>query len=217
MPQDPQPVSGRDHAHPQPEEFVGDEYRASELKAREITATSDKSFEFRSVDVVKRTPEEHERDFVLQKVQPALLGLMDGSVSTLAPLFAAAGLTHTSHDAFFVGLAASVGAGISMGLAEALSDDGEITGRGNPWLRGIITGLATAVGGMLHTLPFLISQLSVALHLAYIVVVFELITIAFIRYRFMKTPLAKTVGQVIVGGGIVFGIGIWLGHIGAGG
>src|ERR1700737_5327625 len=91
--------------------------------------------------------------FVLQKVQPALLGLMDGSVSTLAPLFAAAGLTHSSHKAFFVGLAASVGAGISMGLAEALSDDGKVTGRGGPIMRGSITGLATIVGGMLHTLP----------------------------------------------------------------
>ncbi len=155
-------------------------------------------------------------DFVLQKVQPALLGLMDGSVSTLAPLFAAAGLTHSSHKAFFVGLAASVGAGISMGLSEALSDDGTVTGRGNPWARGLITGVATTIGGMLHTLPFLIIALSVALHMAYGVVVFELIAIAYIRYHFMKTPLAKTVGQVIIGGGIVFAIGLWLGRIGAG-
>src|SRR3984893_9813059 len=111
--------------------------------------------------------------FVLQKVQPALLGLMDGSVSTLAPLFATAGLTHESRKAFLVGLAASVGAGISMGLAEALSDDGSVTGRGHPVRRGLITGLATAVGGMLHTLPFLIPQLSTALHVAYVVVVIE--------------------------------------------
>ena len=101
-----------------------------------------------------------EAQFVLQKVQPALLGLMDGSVSTLAPLFAAAGLTHSSHRAFFVGLAASVGAGISMGLSEALSDDGEVTGRGKPLMRGMITGLATTLGGMLHTLPFLIATLA---------------------------------------------------------
>ncbi len=157
--------------------------------------------------------------FVLQKVQPALLGLMDGSVSTLAPLFAAAGLTHNLANAtsyaFFVGLAASVGAGISMGLAEALSDDGVVTGRGTPLLRGAITGLATVIGGMLHTFPFLIPNLRLALHLAYIVVVVELIAIAYIRYRFMKTPLAKTVAQVIVGGGIVFAIGIWLGKLGA--
>lgn len=155
-------------------------------------------------------------DFVLQKVQPALLGLMDGSVSTLAPLFATAGLTHSPHKAFFVGLAASVGAGISMGLSEALSDDGVVTGRGNPWARGLITGLATTLGGMLHTLPFLLASLLLALHVAYGVVVVELLAIAYIRFHFMKTPLAQTVGQVIVGGGIVFAIGIWLGKIGAG-
>ena len=153
--------------------------------------------------------------FVLQKVQPALLGLMDGAVSTLAPLFAAAGLSGKPADAFFVGLAASLGAGISMGLAEALSDDGSMTGRGNPVLRGAITGVATAIGGMLHTLPFLLSSLQLALDIAYGVVVFELLAIAVIRYRFMKTPLLATIGQVIVGGGIVFAIGLWLGQIGA--
>jgi len=158
-----------------------------------------------------------EATFVLQKVQPALLGLMDGSVSTLAPIFAAAGLTHSPRAAFFVGLAASLGAGISMGLAEALSDDGTVTGRGDPWRRGLITGGATTLGGMLHTLPFLISSLTLALHVAYAVVGAELLLIAYIRYRFMKTPLASTVFQVIVGGGIVFGIGIWLGKVGAGG
>ena len=154
--------------------------------------------------------------FVLQKVQPALLGLMDGSVSTLAPLFAAAGLTGDSYKAFYVGLAASVGAGISMGLAEALSDDGKVTGRGSPWVRGAITGVATILGGMLHTLPFLLPNLRVALHAAYAVVVIELLAIAFIRYKFMKTPLISTIMQVIVGGGIVFAIGIWLGQLGAG-
>ncbi|WP_375417731.1 VIT1/CCC1 transporter family protein [uncultured Hymenobacter sp.] len=156
-------------------------------------------------------------EFVLQKVQPALLGLMDGSVSTLAPLFATAGLTHSAHDAFFVGLAASVGAGVSMGLAEALSDDGTVTGRGNPWVRGLITGGATTLGGMLHTLPFLLTNLGLALKVAYAVVGIELLLIAYIRYRFMKTPLASTIFQVIVGGGIVFLIGLWLGRVGAGG
>ena len=141
---------------------------------------------------------------------------MDGSVSTLAPLFAAAGLTHDSHKAFYVGLAASVGAGISMGLAEALSDDGEVTGRGEPILRGVITGVGTTIGGMLHTLPFLIGVLAVALRIAYGVVVAELLSIAVIRYRFMKTPLWNTVVQVIVGGGIVFAVGMWLGNLGAG-
>src|SRR6201995_4724732 len=129
----------------------------------------------------------HSSKFVVQKVQPALLGLMDGSVSTLAPIFATAGLTHQPIKAFYVGLAASLGAGISMGLAEALSDDGKVTGRGNPIVRGAITAFATAIGGMLHTLPFLIGNLHTALHIAYMVVVFELIAIAFIRYKFMKT------------------------------
>ena len=153
--------------------------------------------------------------FVIQKVQPGLLGLMDGSVSTLAPIFATAGLTHQPIKAFYVGLAASLGAGISMGLAEALSDDGKVTGRGNPIIRGAITAVATALGGMLHTLPFLIANLQSALHLAYIVVICELLTIAFIRYRFMKTPLYATVLQVIVGGGIVFAVGLYLGNAGS--
>lgn len=152
--------------------------------------------------------------FVIQKVQPALLGLMDGSVSTLAPLFATAGLTGEPIKAFYVGLAASLGAGISMGLAEALSDDGLVTGRGNPIARGLITGLATAIGGMLHTLPFLLPNIKNALHLAYIVVVVELLAISFIRFRFMATPLPKTILQVVVGGAIVFVIGLWLGGIG---
>ena len=156
-----------------------------------------------------------EAQFVLQKVQPALLGLMDGSVSTLAPLFAAAVATGKPFYAFLIGLAASVGAGVSMGLAEALSDDGSVTGRGSPIGRGVITGAATAVGGMLHTLPFLIPHLGLALHVAYGVVVFELMMIAWIRFKFMKTPLAKTIVQVIVGGMIVFAIGIALGRLGA--
>ena len=158
-----------------------------------------------------------QKSFILQKVQPALLGLMDGAVSTLAPLFAAAGLSGNPSSAFFVGLAASLGAGISMGLAEALSDDGTMTGRGHPLLRGAITGVATAIGGMLHTFPFLLSNLQLALNIAYGVVVFELLAIAFIRYKFMQTGLLVTIGQVIVGGGIVFAIGIWLGRIGASG
>ena len=160
------------------------------------------------------TDKESAAQYVLQKVQPALLGLMDGSVSTLAPLFAAAGLTHQAHKAFFVGLAASVGAGISMGLAEALSDDGEVTGRGKPILRGAITGFATTLGGMLHTLPFLIQNLTAALHMAYAVVALELVLIALIRYKFMKSPLWSTILQVIIGGGIVFLIGVWLGTLG---
>jgi VIT1/CCC1 family predicted Fe2+/Mn2+ transporter len=158
-------------------------------------------------------PAEHA--FVLQKVQPALLGLMDGSVSTLAPLFATAGLTGRPLTAFYVGLAASVGAGISMGLAEALSDDGKVTGRGTPIGRGVITGVATVLGGMLHTFPFLCSNLTLALHLAYVIVIVELVAIAYIRCHFMKSPLLTTIVQVIVGGAIVFGVGMWLGKLGA--
>lgn len=156
-----------------------------------------------------------EHAFVLQKVQPALLGLMDGSVSTLAPIFAVAGLTGKSLDAFYVGLAASVGAGISMGLAEALSDDGKVSGRGGPVMRGTITGIATIVGGMLHTLPFLMTNLHVALWTAYAVVIIELFAIAWIRFRFMKSPLGPTIVQVVVGGGVVFAVGVWLGKLGA--
>lgn len=164
-----------------------------------------------AVSAVSQVMSPHDRDFVLQRVQPALLGLMDGSVSTLAPLFAAAGLTGRPLSAFYVGLAASVGAGISMGLAEALSDDGKVTGRGSPVSRGAITGLATTIGGMLHTLPFLITSLTVALHLAYAVVAIELAAIAYIRWHFMRSSLVSTVGQVIVGGSIVLAVGLWLG------
>jgi hypothetical protein len=158
----------------------------------------------------------YRKALVLQEIQPALLGLMDGSVSTLAPIFAAAGLTGRSLSAFFVGLAASLGAAISMGLSEALSDDGTVTGRGAPLRRGAITGVATGLGGMLHTFPFLISELGIALKLAYAVVVCELLAIAYIRYRFMSGRLFNTIIQVVIGGGIVFAIGVWLGRIGAG-
>lgn len=171
---------------------------------------------FFGINMKKLTAKEASAQYVLQKVQPALLGLMDGSVSTLAPLFATAGLTHQTHKAFFVGLAASLGAGISMGLAEALSDDGTVTGRGTPLSRGVITGFATALGGMLHTLPFLIDNLQTALHMAYVVVIIELFAIAYIRFRFMKSALWSTIFQVIVGGGIVFLLGIWLGTLGVG-
>jgi VIT1/CCC1 family predicted Fe2+/Mn2+ transporter len=157
---------------------------------------------------------EHSSEMVLQRVQPALLGLMDGSVSTLAPLFAAAELTQRPIAAFYVGAAASIGAGISMGLAEALSDDGVISGRGNPWSRGAITGLATTFGGMFHTLPFLLPNLKTALTLAYVVVVVELFAIAYIRRHYMKSPLGPTLIQVVVGGALVFAVGMLLGSAG---
>jgi rubrerythrin len=151
------------------------------------------------------------RLFVLQIVQPGLAGLMDGSVSTLAPLFAAAFATHKSWDAFLVGLAASVGAGISMGFAEALSDDGSLTGRGHPWVRGVICGLMTTAGGIGHTLPFLISDFRIATSAAGAVVAAELAAISFVRHRYMDTPFLAAAFQVMVGGALVFLAGILIG------
>src|SRR5919112_2419053 len=124
----------------------------------------------------------HSKDFVLKVVQPSLVGLMDGSVSTLAPLFATAFATGDSHITFLVGLAAAVGAAISMAFSEGLSDDGSLTGRGGPWLRGSITGFATFVGGIMHTLPFLLPDIGLALYLAFAVVGIELLVISYIRY-----------------------------------
>jgi rubrerythrin len=151
------------------------------------------------------------RLFMLQIVQPGLAGLMDGSVSTLAPLFAAAFATHKSWDAFLVGLAASVGAGISMGFAEALSDDGSLTGRGHPWVRGLICGLMTTAGGIGHTLPFLISDFRVATSVAGAIVAAELAAISFVRHRYMDTPFLTAAFQVVVGGVLVFLTGILIG------
>ena len=162
-------------------------------------------------DVEKTEDEAQRRLFVLQIVQPGLAGLMDGSVSTLAPVFAAAFATKSSHDAFVVGLAASIGAGISMAFAEALSDDGSLTGRGRPLLRGAVTGLMTAAGGIGHTMPFLIKDFHVAFIAAVIIVAIELGTIAWIRNKYMDTPLLSAAFQVVVGGVLVFITGIWIG------
>ena len=151
------------------------------------------------------------RLFLLQVVQPALVGLMDGSVSTLAPLFAAAFATRNSWDAFLVGIAASVGAGISMGFAEALSDDGSLTGRGRPMLRGLITGVMTTIGGIGHTLPYLIHDFLAATYVAIAVVAVELWAISYIRYRYMDTPFLAAAFQVVVGGVLVFLTGILIG------
>lgn len=160
-----------------------------------------------------RTEEDraNRRLFVLQIVQPGLAGLMDGSVSTLAPVFAAAFATQNTHDAFLVGLAASVGAGISMGFAEALSDDGSMTGRGKPLLRGIVCGLMTAAGGIGHTLPYLIPHFVPATIVAVVIVVIELLAISYIRKRYMDTPFLSAAFQVIVGGLLVFLAGILIG------
>ena len=151
------------------------------------------------------------RLFVLQVIQPGLAGLMDGSVSTLAPLFAAAFATNNSGATFLIGLAASIGAGISMGFAEALSDDGSLTGRGHPLIRGVVCGLMTAAGGLGHTMPYLIRDIHIATAVAVGVVLIELGVIAWIRHRFMDTPLASAVFQVVLGGVLVFLAGILIG------
>ena len=153
----------------------------------------------------------HRRLFLLQIVQPGLAGLMDGSVSTLAPVFAAAFATHNSHAAFLVGLAASVGAGISMAFAEAASDDGSLTGRGKPLLRGVVCGLMTTAGGIGHTLPYLIPEFRTATAIAVVIVAIELLFISWIRKRYMDTPFLRAAFQVIVGGVLVFLVGIWIG------
>jgi rubrerythrin len=151
------------------------------------------------------------RLFVLQVIQPGLAGLMDGSVSTLAPLFAAAIATKQSKDALLVGLAASVGAGISMAFAEALSDDGSLTGRGRPLIRGVVCGLMTALGGLGHTLPYLIPYYQTATAIAIVVVLVELCVISWVRHRFMDTPLTSALFQVVIGGLLVFLTGILIG------
>lgn len=169
--------------------------------------------------VAKHGEAEHDterRQFVLQFVQPGLAGLVDGSVSTLAPVFAAAFATHNNWSTFLVGLAASLGAGVSMGLTEALSDDGTITGRGSPWTRGVVCGIMTAVGGLGHTLPYLVpdgmtNAFSIATGLAILIVVIELGLIAWIRARYMDTPFFKAIIQIVIGGLIVFMLGILIG------
>jgi len=170
------------------------------------------------LEVQNLTPEarqgeddDERRRFILQIIQPGLVGLMDGSVSTLAPVFAAAFATHNSWNAFLVGLAASVGAGISMGFAEALADDGKLSGRGTPLLRGLVCGLMTVAGGIGHTLPYLIPSFWTATVVASIVVVFELAAIAYVQYRYMETPPFSAVAKVMLGGALVLAVGILIG------
>jgi rubrerythrin len=176
------------------------EARAEELESELVPAA-----------VAKDEGEAQRRLFVLQIVQPGLAGLMDGSVSTLAPLFAAAFATRTSWPTFLVGLAASIGAGISMAFAEALSDNGSLTGRGSPVLRGAICGVMTALGGLGHALPFLIGDFRTATALAIGVVSVELAVIAWIRHHYMEAPIVSAVFQVVVGGALVFAVGILIG------
>lgn len=152
-----------------------------------------------------------EREKLLRYVQPSLIGLIDGTISTLAPIFAAA-FAANSRTALLVGLAAALGAAISMGMSEALSDDGEITGRGSAFRRGMITGAATFIGGTLHALPFLISDISTALAVAYVVVSVELVVIAIVRKRFLKVSLTSSLVQVTCGGLVVAAVGVAVGH-----
>ena len=162
-------------------------------------------------DLLRRWRKQGERGQMLRFVQPSLIGLIDGTISTLAPIFAAAFLVG-SHAALMVGLAASLGAAISMGLSEALSDDGELSGRGNSVIRGTLTGIATFVGGTFHALPFMISDTQTALKIAYVVVAIELISIAWVRRRFLQVPLHRSLIQVTMGGFVVAGVGVLLGH-----
>ncbi|PYI88793.1 MAG: rubrerythrin, partial [Verrucomicrobia bacterium] len=183
----------------------------AEAERKHVTLADNLQQEYLTPDAKAQEEKAHRRLFVLQIVQPGLAGLMDGSVSTLAPVFAAAFATHNSHAAFLVGLAASVGAGISMGFAEAASDDGSLTGRGKPLLRGVVCGLMTTAGGIGHTLPYLIPDFRTATAIAVVIVAIELLLISWIRNRFMDTPFLRAAFQVIVGGVLVFLVGIWIG------
>ncbi len=179
-------------------------------------AEEERNHSFRARAVVQSglSEEEHaqsKRLFLLQVVQPGLAGLMDGSVSTLAPLFAAAFATHSSAQTFQVGLAASVGAGISMGFAEAMSDDGSLTGRGHPWARGFVCGLMTTLGGLGHTMPYLIPDVRTATVIAVVVVMIELTIISWVRHRYMDTAWTSALLQVVLGGSLVFLVGILIG------
>ena len=184
---------------------LAEEERSHSLRADELGK------ENLQPDVRREEDEVSRRLFALQIVQPGLAGLIDGSVSTLAPVFAAAFATKSTWDAFVVGLAASIGAGISMGFAEALSDDGSLTGRGHPWMRGLICGLMTTAGGIGHTMPFLIRSFGMAMTVAVIVVAFELAIISWIRNRYMDTPLLAATMQVVLGGVLVSLAGILIG------
>src|SRR5271170_3991972 len=197
--------------------------RTQDVSMRQLLddlVNEERSHETRAQELDKQMPDSVKADeeiaqrrlFVLQIVQPGLAGLMDGSVSTLAPVFAAAFATQNTHEAFLVGLAASAGAGISMGFAEALSDDGSLTGRGHPWVRGFICGAMTALGGIGHTLPFLLRDFRAALWAAGAVVILELGVITWVRHRYMDSPWVSAALQVGLGGVLVFITGVLIGN-----
>jgi VIT1/CCC1 family predicted Fe2+/Mn2+ transporter len=152
-----------------------------------------------------------EHQFLLQRVQPAMIGLIDGSLSTLAPIFAIALHTKNPNDAFIAGVATAIGAGISMAFSEGLSDTGELTGRGNPFVRGTITGVGTFIGGILHTLPFLIPTYHAAIIAAIVVVAAELVTLAWLRWRFFETSFARSFASVTIAGVVIAGVSAGLG------
>ena len=154
-----------------------------------------------------------QRSFLLQRAQPAMTGLIDGSLSTLAPIFAVAFATHQPLYAFFAGLATALGAGVSMAFSEGLSDTGDLTGRGSPYLRGAITGAGTFLGGVLHTLPFLIPAYRAALIVAVVVIAFELVTLAWIRWRFFSTSLLRSFASIALGGVIIVSVSAALGAV----
>jgi VIT1/CCC1 family predicted Fe2+/Mn2+ transporter len=162
-------------------------------------------------NIAEHTTAGSEQSFLLQRAQPAMVGLIDGSLSTLAPIFAVALATHQPHYAFFAGLATALGAGVSMAFSEGLSDTGDQTGRGNPYVRGSITGAGTFLGGALHTLPFLIPNLHVALVVAIIVIAFELLALSWIRWRFFNTGFVRSFVSIMLGGVIIVGISAALG------
>ena len=184
---------------------LAQEERSHAFRAAQLEEERGKTESVGDTDQAKR------KLHILQIIQPGLVGLIDGSVSTLAPVFAAAFATRNTHDAFVIGLAASVGAGISMGFAEALSDDGSLSGRGSPLLRGLVCGLMTTLGGIGHTLPYLISVFNVATAIAIAVVVVELSVITWVRHRYMETPTLSAAVQVAVGGAIVLATGVLIG------
>ncbi len=189
----------------------------AEIEKGHEAIAADVETEYLTPQELQKEDARQRRNFVLQYVQPGLAGLMDGSVSTLAPLFAAAFATHNNWSTFLVGLAASIGAGISMAFAEALSDDGAISGRGAPWLRGPICGAMTALGGLGHTLPYLVpnslpNAFAIATGISGIVVFFELWAIAWVRAHYMDTPLLQAIFQIVLGGVIVLLTGILIGN-----
>lgn len=202
-------VNAAKHASDPQVRLLLDELAAAEQEHEDLASSLGEDLQ--KTGAAKAEDESARRLFVLQVIQPGLAGLMDGSVSTLAPVFAAAFATRDSWDAFVVGLAASIGAGISMGFAEALSDDGVISGRGRPYVRGVVCGLMTALGGVGHTIPFLIHNFQLAMAVAVAVVAVELAVISWIRHKYMDTPLLAAAFQVVVGGVLVFLTGILIG------